>query len=147
LVQDGSVDRTGELACLCGQQPRTGATRLRGSPAKRCCDLFGLPVAQQQVVSQRDPAGAYDCLARIVSSCGERGRRTNRDAPAPITTNPASSCLIDLLDEVINLPMVNANVTRLDPSRPRSFKYLSQLLNEQGRLGIYCHVPHELLIG
>lgn len=64
-----------------------------------------------------------------------------------ISTSPASGRPVDLLYEVINLPVVHADATGLDPGRPRRFKYFCQLLDEELRLEIYRRTSHKFLIG
>jgi hypothetical protein len=121
--------------------------RLRNCSAKRRRDLFGLLVAQKHIVAQRDAASVRDRFTHVVGGLGERGHGADRHAPTPISTGPASGRPVDLLYEVINLPVVYADATCLDPGRPSRFKCFCHLLDEQLWLEIHCRAPHKLRIG
>jgi hypothetical protein len=117
---------------------------LRRCSAKRRSDLFGLLVAQKYVVSKWDRTGVRDRVTRVVGGLGEWGHGVNRHAPTPISAGSASGRPVDPLYEFVNLPVVHADATGLDPGRPRRFEYFCQPLDEDLRLGIYSRAPHKL---
>jgi hypothetical protein len=121
---------------------------LRNRSAERSRELFRYAVSQQHVISQREATRACYSFARLVRGGGERrGNTHRRHAITPVAMSLRSGHAVELLDEVTDLPLVHANVTCLDASRPGSFEKLSQLAGQLGLCGLGSRMSHRPCIG